>query len=308
MKKLLLLPLYFTFVCAIVPLSVTFFMPKDENAVHSSYETVTVFDPATQETYTLNMDDYIVGVVAAEMPASFEEEALKAQAVAARTYTLYKSASDGHEADVCTDAAHCQAYMTDADMHLNWGNDYDTYHDKIKRCVLETSGEYLTYNAEPVMAVFHSMGGGRTENSADVWGESVPYLQSVESPGEEAANNYETTLTISFDEFRTKILASFPNAALNSQEDVAAPSLTEGGHVASIMIGGVSIPGTTMRTIFDLRSTKFSLSFQDNTVIFTVTGYGHGVGMSQYGANAMAKNGSTYREILAHYYTDTTLE
>ena len=308
MKKLLLLPLYFTFVCAVVPLSVTFFIPKEEKPAPSSDETVTVFNPLTQETATLNMDDYIVGVVAAEMPASFEEEALKAQAVAARTYTLYKSASSSHEADVCTDAGHCQAYMTDEDMHLNWGEDYDTYHEKIKRCVFETSGEYLTYNAEPVMAVFHSMGGGRTESSADVWGESVPYLQSVESPGEDAATNYETTLTISFDEFRSKILASFPDAVLNSQADVAAPSLTEGGHVASIMIGGVSVPGTAMRSIFELRSTKFSLSFHDDAVTFTVTGYGHGVGMSQYGANAMAKSGSTYREILSHYYTDTTLE
>lgn len=310
MKKFLLLPVYFLIVCAVLPFLVTFFTPrgaKEEEILTPSSQTVTVFNPADNTTQTILMDDYLIGVVAAEMPASFEAEALKAQSVAARTYAIYKSASNDHEADVCTDAGHCQAYIDEAAMRQNWGADFDAYHEKIKTAVYSTSGESLTYDDAPVMAVFHSMGGGKTESSADVWGQSVPYLLSVESPGEEAASNYVTTVDMTFDEFKSKIIENYPSASISSPQDVSEPTLTEGGHVASIIIGGVSVAGTDMRRIFNLRSTKFQIAFSENAVTFTVTGYGHGVGMSQYGANAMAKSGSTYKDILAHYYPGTTL-
>lgn len=255
----------------------------------------------------MNFEDYLIGVVAAEMPASFEDEALKAQAVAARTYTLYKSASSFHEADVCTDYTHCQAYLTDEDMHTNWGKDYDFYYDKIKNAVYSTKNQHLTYNDEPVMAVFHSMGGGRTENSADVWGSPLPYLVSVDSPGEDAATNYHSTYSVTWAQFKEKIASLYPDIKLNSYLDISQPTLTEGGHVKSIMIASRSVSGTEIRTLFNLRSTKFDISFAGDNVIFSVTGYGHGVGMSQYGANAMAKDGKTYKEILSHYYQGTTI-
>lgn len=313
MKKLFILPIYYSLVSIIVPYLVlaAFSVGKTEappQAPAATYEdTVSVFNPTDNTTTTMNMTDYLTGVVAAEMPAAFEKEALKAQAVAARTYTMYKASLNEHDADVCTDFAHCQAYITNEEMKKVWGDDFDLYYNKIRDAVTQTEGEHLVYNEEPVMAVFHSMGGGFTENSADVWGEAVPYLVSVESPGEETATNYYSSCTVSFEEFKSKITSAFPEAKIYSPEDVSDPILTDGGHVKSIVIGSVSIPGTKIRTLFNLRSTKFDISFENDMVTFSVTGYGHGVGMSQYGANAMAKEGKSYTEILAHFYRGTTM-
>lgn len=308
MKKLFLLPVYYLLSCAVIPLLVTLFMSALSDAPAQDAETVSLLNVSDGSVSEIDIDDYLTSVVAAEMPASFEPEALKAQAVAARTYSMYKSASSDHSADVCTDPSHCQAYLSDEEMHANWGADYETYYGKIHSAVTDTHGEYLSYDDLPAMAVFHSMGGGRTENSADVWGTSVPYLVSVPSPGEEEAANYSTSVTMSFEEFKSKIAFSHPEAKISSPLDVSEPSLTEGGHVKSMIIGGCVLSGTELRSIFNLRSTMFSLSFDGDNVTFSVTGYGHGVGMSQYGANAMAKEGKSYKEILSHYYSGTTLE
>lgn len=307
MKKFIFLPIYYGVISMALPFITSMVFSPSAQFVYTEDMEISVFNHMTSQSEEMKLEDYLVGVVAAEMPASFEEEALKAQAVAARTYTFYKSDNDGHKEDVCTDSNHCQAYLTKEEMATNWGNDYPFYFEKIKNAVYSTKGEIITYNHEPAMAVFHSMGGGKTENSADVWGNSVPYLVSVDSPGEEVAANYNTTLRLSFDEFKSKIQSVYPSAIINSYTDISQPVLTEGGHVKSILIGSVSIPGTSIRSIFSLRSTKFQLSFEGNTVTFLVTGYGHGVGMSQYGANAMAKTGKSYKEILSHYYQGTTL-
>lgn len=304
MKKLIIIPAYCVFACTFIPFIISFFLTPNPTSTSSDAvpQSVTVFNHLTNTTLTMSLEDYLIGVVSAEMPAAFEDEALKAQAVAARTYTFYKAASADHEADVCTDPAHCQAYYTPEKMQENWGDGYTQYYTKIQSAVYDTQGEILTYNDEPIMAVFHSMGGGKTENAQDVWGTNVPYLVSVESPGEDSAVNYHSTLVVPFDEFKTTIKTAFPNATVNSFLDISQPVLTDGGHVKSVIIGSVTVPGTTLRTLFNLRSTKFTLSFDSNNVIFSVTGYGHGVGMSQYGANAMAKEGKSYREILSHYY------
>lgn len=308
MKFFLILPIYYIASCFAVPFLTTLFIPHEKAEVAPLVEDteISVFNHMDNTTTTMNMEDYLVGVVAAEMPAAFESEALKAQAVAARTYALYKSASGGHDADVCTDFSHCQAYLKDEEMRSNWGDEYDFYFNKIKSAVYDTKGEFLTYNEEPIMAVFHSMGGGQTQNSGDVWGTQMPYLVSVPSPGEEAATNYLSTVTLTFDEFKNTILKKYPHAKLASYLDVSQPALTESGHVKSMVIGSVSISGSELRTMFNLRSTRFIISFSDNNVTFNVTGYGHGVGMSQYGANAMAKEGKTYKEILSHYYKGVT--
>ncbi len=308
MKFLLILPIYYALSCLTVPFVTSLFIPHTSPAIEISEKdtTVSVFNHLENATYNMNMEDYLIGVVAAEMPAAFEVEALKAQAVAARTYTMYKSSQNDHSADICTDFNHCQAYLSENEMRTNWGLDYDMYFAKIKDAVYSTRGEYLTYNNEPIMAVFHSMGGGYTQNSGDVWSSQLPYLVSVPSPGEEAAVNYNTTLTIPFSEFCATIKGKYPKASINSFLDVSQPSLTESGHVKSIIIGSVSIPGSEIRTLFNLRSTKFNLTFSDNNVTFHVSGYGHGVGMSQYGANAMAKEGKTYKDILSHYYQGVT--
>lgn len=309
MKLLLFLPIYYIISSLAIPFVTTLFLPKDEVAEipASSEVTISVLNTESNVETSMNIEDYLIGVVAAEMPAAFETEALKAQAVAARTYTHYKSGTTDHTSDVCTNFAHCQAYYTESNMRDCWGNDYDFYYNKIKDAVYSTKGEILTYNDEPIMAVFHSMGGGMTENSADVWGQPLPYLVSVPSPGEEDATNYNSTVEITFDEFKNTITAKYPNAKIQSFLDVSQPTLNESGHVKTILIGGVSITGVDLRSMFNLRSTKFDITFSENKVTFFVTGYGHGVGMSQYGANAMAKSGNTYNEILSHYYQGAIL-
>lgn len=315
MKKYIFLPLYYSLITLLIPLVASRFssrIPLNTDISSQSQseieDTVSVFNHLTGTTESMSMTDYLTSVVAAEMPASFESEALKAQSVAARTYTIYKSSQNLHEADVCTDFSHCQAFISTEEMHNVWGSDFDKYYQKIRNAVISTKNEHLVYNDEPVMAVFHSMGGGHTENSEDVWGTAFPYLVGVDSPGEEAAANYHSSLTLSFEEFKKIVTDAFPEAKISSPSDISAPVLTDGGHVKSIIIGSVSVSGTKLRSLFNLRSTKFTLTFEGDSVTFSVTGYGHGVGMSQYGANAMAKEGKTYREILAHYYQGTTID
>lgn len=258
------------------------------------------------------MSDYLPGVLAAEMPANFSEEALKAQAVAARTYILYctKHVNSKHpQANICTDPACCLAYLNDIALRGEWGEKFDENMSIVKKAVSDTDGQVLTYAQEPILASFHSSSSGKTESGKELWGD-VPYLISVDSP--ETANdvpNYVTTVEVSKDNFRETVSsyktdASFPDDASLWVKDT---DLDESGRVKSITIGGVKLSGTEMRKLFSLRSTAFKLEYKNNRFLFTVTGYGHGLGMSQYGANVMAKNGFTYREILAHYYPDTEL-
>ena len=253
---------------------------------------------------TVTMSDWLPGVVAGEMPALFEEEALKAQAVAARTYilSLMTSAKAAHpDAAVCDDPGCCKAHLTDAQMRDNWGDSYEANYAKITSAVHATDGQYLTYEGEAIEAVFHSSSAGMTEDSAEVWN-ARPYLVSVESPETaEDVPNYVTSVTVSAADFAAKISGAYPEA------DLSGEPITWLGRVESAEIGGVQVPGTELRTLFSLRSTAFTLNYTDSGFLFTVTGYGHGVGMSQYGANVMAGSGSDYREILAHYYPGTEL-
>ncbi|MBQ8807938.1 MAG: stage II sporulation protein D [Clostridia bacterium] len=268
----------------------------------------------TEEDKVKNMplEEYICGVVSAEMPASFENEALKAQAVAARSYAIYRTRNknpDHPDAAVCTDYTHCKAYMPRSKANEKWGEDAKKYSERIENAVYATKGEVITYNGEVALAVFHSQsGGGRTENSKDVWGGNVPYLVSVESHGEENAPNFYSTAVFSFNEFKEKIHSKFPNAVINSYKDIGRTEKSEGGSVKTIEIGGVKISGKDIRTLFSLRSSCFRIRADETTVTFEVTGYGHGVGMSQYGANTMAKEGYSYVDILTHYYSGTKVD
>lgn len=262
----------------------------------------------------LTMAEYLTGVVGAEMPAAFETEALKAQAVAARTYTMYKmqvAPSSNHpDADVCDDTACCKAYKDDDQLKEKWGVSYSAYIEKIKNVVNSTDGKYLSYENEPILAVFHSSSTGKTEDCENVWGSALPYLVSVDSMEDsESVPQYESVVTISPTNFRETIESSYPDADLSGDEStwITDTEYSESGRLLTAEIGGVTITGTELRKLFDLRSTGMEIEFTDDGVVFTVTGYGHGVGMSQYGANAMAQDGSTYDEILAWYYTDTVL-
>ncbi len=256
----------------------------------------------------LSLDDYLWGVVAAEMPASFQLEALKAQAVAARTYWAARS-PDKHEGGICADSGCCQAYITRQEAEANWGDKSADYARHIARAVEETDGIIAVYDGRPIQALFFSSAPGSTVDARAVWGEEVPYLVGVASPEGEEVPNYRSQLTVSADELKTAVLEQYPQADLSGgcdgwfSEFVREPS----GTVNTVKVGGVHLKGSQVRKLLGLRSACFTVSVSGQQVTFHVTGYGHGVGMSQYGANAMAGQGKSFREILTWYYTGAEL-
>ncbi|WP_333859689.1 stage II sporulation protein D [Clostridium sp.] len=266
----------------------------------------------------MNLEEYIVGVVAAEMPAEFSKEAIKAQAVAARTFAAaHMQVYGGKEyesntgADVC-DTVKCQVFTSKEDRIKNWPQSKrEEYWNKIVGAVKDTSGQVLAYKDKLVMEPYYfAVSGGKTENAVDVFGKGEEYLKSVESPGEESASKYRTSIKLSYANFIDKVNSKYPNSRLsvkNLANQVTIQSRNEGGSVKEIKLGSVTISGVKFRTILSLNSSDFNIYFKDSVIIECI-GYGHRVGMSQWGANAMAKQGKTYKEILAHYYNKTELE
>ena len=258
----------------------------------------------------LTMKDYLWGVVAAEMPARFELEALKAQAAAARTYTvrLQGSSKPKHGgAHLCDDSNCCQAYIDQADAHTRWGLQAEELSEKIAQAVSETDGLGILYQGAPIQAVFFSSAAGRTVDAVEVWGNSVAYLQSVDSPEGEEVPNWRSQVVLSAEEVRQLVLAQYPGADLTAAPEawLSQPEYSASGCVLDMTVGGVALTGAQVRSLFSLRSSNFTVSCQNDTFTFDVTGYGHGVGMSQYGANAMASSGSDFKSILTWYYTGT---
>ena len=243
------------------------------------------------------LEEYILGVVLAEMPASFESEALKAQAVVARTYTLR---SKRHEnAQICTDSTCCQAYCSPKDYSGS-----ASALEKVKKAVEATAGEIVTYKGTPIEATYFSCSGGKTEDAVAVWGQDVPYLQAVDSPGEEKSASYLKTTAMTAGAFSQ----AFGGLSGSPNQWIGEITYTRGGGVATIQIGGRVYKGTQVRQILGLRSTAFVITVVGSSVTITTKGYGHRVGMSQYGADAMALSGSDYKAILAHYYPGTNLQ
>ena len=253
------------------------------------------------------MADYLQQVVAAEMPAAFEPEALKAQACAARTYVVRLQNSGGKhpQADVCTDSTCCQAWISTAEADAKWGEDAGQYRDKIAAAVADTDALGVLYGGEPIDALFFSSAPGKTSDAVAVWGSSVDYLKSVDSPEGEEVPNYRTTVTLTAQELREAILARYPGADLSGKQEnwLSEVRREESGAVSSALVGGVTLTGNQLRGVLGLRSPAFTHSFDGEKFTFEVTGYGHGVGMSQYGANKMAAEGASFRAILEWYYT-----
>lgn len=321
MKKMLVLFFMYAFIILFIPYILVLALkdtPHTANETDSAktlakepIETISVYRSDTGEIADMPFGEYLKGVVAAEMPASFNEEALKAQAVAARSYTLTRMQGykrDGTPAEhngamTCTNPAHCKAWLPDETLRDQWKAEYDTYKNKISDCVDATVGVVMTYEGSLVNAVFHSTSSGATESAKDVWGGSVPYLVSVQSEGEELSPKYEDSTTLSVDEFKEKILAEYPDAAWGSGELVSDIVRSEAGGITTLSSGGVTIKGTKWRSMFGLRSTNIDFSYGDNTVTMHTKGNGHGVGMSQYGANYLAGTGMSYEDILKKYYT-----
>ncbi len=253
----------------------------------------------------MDLEAYILGVVLREMPAAFESEALKAQAVVARTYTRRKADDGGKHIDaaVCTDSECCQGFLSPQE-YLEQGGE-QTLLDKVTSAVESTAGQVLTYDGKLIDATYFSCSGGQTEDAKAVWGADIPYLQSTKSPGEERATHYVDTETFTLSEFAELLGAKL---AGSPQDWIGKITYTRGGGVDTIFICGQEYKGTTIRQKLGLRSTAFVISIVGETVTITTKGYGHRVGMSQYGADAMAVQGKTYQQILSHYYKDTALE
>ncbi len=265
------------------------------------------------ETRDISVRDYLIGAVASEMPASFEPEALKAQAVALRTYLFRKllhTTSAHPEADICADSGCCAAWRDLEQLKEKWGEAYESNLARISSAVESTDGVYLSYDSEPILAVFHSSSAGRTEDASEVWLRSVPYLVSVESPETaETVPNYTVSVTVSAEEFRDTVKAAHPEAVFSDSvaEWITDPVTTASGRLSSVLIGGVSVGGKELRSLFGLRSTAVTFEASTDSVTMTSTGYGHGVGMSQYGAQTMALAGKGFEEILENYYPGTEL-
>ena len=262
------------------------------------------------EVETLPLEDYILGVTAAEMPADFEPEALRAQAVAARTYALYCAGTGRHEgADVCTDYHCCQAWKSDDAMHRDWGEGYSERLARLRAAVEDTAGQYLRFAGRAAFTAFHSSSAGFTEACGAIWSE-LPYLVSVSSPeNADSVPDYVSRVTVSAEKLRDTLLSACPEAELSGPPEdwLGETRRDDSGRVSEVLIGGAAFSGVKLRTLFSLRSTAFDLDYADDAFCFTVTGFGHGVGMSQYGANVMAAQGADYAAILAHYYPGTEL-
>ena len=253
----------------------------------------------------MDMDTYWTGVLLAEMPADFETEALKAQAVVARTYALRRNVKkDKHsQGAVCTDHRCCQGYRA-VDAYLEAGGTQETV-ERMRAAVTETKNMVLTFNGELIEATYFACSGGKTEDAQSVWGSDIPYLQAVDSPGEEAAGYYTDTVKFTAEEFQTLLgdeLLGQPGTWIKSV------TYTPGGGVDTIKIGNVSYTGTKIRSLLGLRSTAFVITASGQSIIITTKGFGHRVGMSQYGADAMAVLGNSYLQILEHYYQNTVLQ
>lgn len=294
---------------------------KEENAEKTLVAEdvkINVYYVPEKRTISLPMEEYIKLVVASEMPASFNEEALKAQSIAARSFLVPKlKAANGkgcpkaNGADVCSDV-HCQAFFPKEERMKSWGAEGEVKWKKVSDAVDATKGQVLIYDNKIATSIkYFSTSGGKTEDSAEVFGSAQPYLKSVESKGEEVAPNFKSTVSIKRSDFVAKIKAKYKDAKIddkNLEKQIKITEKTQGDRVKAINIGGKVLTGVEMRSIFGLKSAGFTLSFDKENVIFNVSGYGHGVGMSQWGANEMGKAGKNYKEILTHYYTNIKID
>lgn len=288
--------------------------PEQQEYDYQKYETIKLLHPSTGQVEELNIDEYLYGVVSSEMPASFELEALKAQAVVARTYTIYQTshnASKHENADMCDDFNCCQAWISKDERLAKWApEEAESNWNKIVQAVDSTKGKVVAYNGQPINAFFHANSGGVTESSLNIWGGiDYPYLKSVETAGEDVYTQYASQVVLNHQDLLSKIQTKYEDCAIDftQQDCIQILEYTTSGRVKTIKFGNKEIAGTEARTLLGLKSTNFTFSMDGENVTFTVTGYGHGVGMSQTGADALAKSGANYEAIIKHFYTDVEI-
>lgn len=319
MKKILFYLVFIVILIIVMPMIFTNFKTEEviseeieEKFDYGKYNIIRLFHIETGEVEELDLDTYLYGVVSSEMPASFEMEALKAQSIVARTYTVYQIKNGGkHEnADLCDSALCCQAWITKENRMARWEENLrEEYWNKIVKAVNETKGKFILYNGEPINALFHSNSGGTTELSVNVWGGDFPYFQTVETSGEDAYSSFTSGMEVSKDELVKIMLEKYSNFEIDfSKEDcIKIIERTDSGRVKKIQIGNTEISGTEARTLFKLKSAKFDFEMDENSVKFSVLGYGHGVGLSQCGSDALAKQGKNCDEIIKFYYKDVEI-
>ena len=329
---------------------------KKSSSKYINYETVdkdspkiNIYNHKTGKTQQMDIEEYLYGVLSGEMPSDFNIEALKAQAVAARTYVMYNQENETSKhkgAAVCTDYTHCQEYKSYEELKKSKGEDWiKNSYPKVKQAVNETKGHIITYNGEPILPLYFSTSSGKTENSEEVFSTEYPYLRSVDSPYDKYAPKYASTLKISNKDYVTKIKSTYSDININQNNDlhendsisifndsielsylpdkvsylpdnfnvnyssqIKILNRSDGGSVEKIKLGNKELTGRDIRNILNLNSANFEIKFDTNSLDFVVKGYGHGVGMSQWGANGMAEEGYKYYEILSHYYKDTTIK
>lgn len=268
----------------------------EEKQVKETIENVITLYRSNGEILNLTINEYLIGAVAGEMPASFNIEALKAQAVVSRTYLLKRIKNN----NIIIDSTMQQVYKDNNELKNMWKNDFDKYYSKIKKAVLDTDKIAIYYNGDYIDALYHSTSNGYTLNSENVWSNAIPYLKSVESKWDLNASSYlkNTNKDIAY------VLSLFGIDDINKIQIV---SRDDTNHVKEIKVGDKIYKGTTFRSLLKLRSTDFDIMVNDNSVVFITRGFGHGVGMSQYGANGMANEGYNYIDILNHYYTNVSI-
>lgn len=283
-------------------------VPEEEE---TAVATVKVMNANSKNITEMPLRDYLIGVVASEINAAYHEEAIKAQCVAAHTMLLYSKEykNEGlNGADISDSSATHQGFLTVDEQKEKWGENYDKYHEKIEKCVDEVIDFTIQYDGKPINAVFHSISNGQTENATDVWGGEYPYLISVNSVGDKLAPAYKSEVTVTEEEFKEIMEKEGVELQKSPADYVGEITNTDTGMVKTIIIGEKTFKGTEIRTLFGLKSSTFTVKYTDGNFVFTVNGYGHGVGMSQYGADYMARQGFKYDEILKHYYVGTEIK
>ena len=298
MKRIILT----TITIVLIPFFVikTFTKTDNINMKYISTKTIKVKNEKTGEIKEIPFEEYIKGVVSGEMPASYELEALKAQAVASRSYALYHM--NKKEYDV-TNTTSSQVYLEENELKEKWKEEYEKNINKIEKAILETKGEYLTYQGEKIDAMFFAVSTGKTENSEEVFVSKLPYLRSVSSSWDEKSPVFTDTVTLNIKDFYNNL-----NLPYKEKLEVQILEKTTTGRIRKLKINEIEMNGRDFQTKLKLRSNYFEIIQKDNNIIINTKGYGHGVGLSQYGANGMAKEGKTYKEILAHYYQGTEIK
>ena len=332
MKKVFIYFIWFVFICFILPIVFTKKDKEvsaiDENNVnkevgqeenneepynYKQYGTIKLLHLKTGIVEDVAIDTYLCNVVSAEMPADFDIEALKAQAIVARTYTIYKIRNKKHEnADICDSSNCCQAWISKEDRLARWDESLrESNWNKIEEAVNDAKGKIITYQNEPINAFFHSNSGGKTEVPVNVWGGSgYPYLQTVETSGEDSYTQYASEVILTEQELLDKLKTKYSDIAIDfsNLQDIKILEYTDSNRVKTVKFGNHNISGVEARTLLGLKSANFSITQDNGKIKFSVKGYGHGVGMSQTGADSMAKQGNSAEQIIHHFYTDVEIK